>query len=360
MARLVRLQWRWWSRRAFTLIELLVVIAIIGVLIGLLLPAVQKVREAANRAKCLNNLKQLALAVHAYHDAYGRLPPGGFRNQGVPPIPTNGTWNGQGGWQHDKGSWHVYVLPFMEQGNIYSRIPELEVPGVDSITRAMYITQVLPAKLPYQRCPSDGWNPNHMGSNYTACNGTHRNGVQCGFAPFDALCNTGQIAAGLCATPNGVFHLSETPQVTWGATNITAITDGTSNTIALGENLNDKANHLSTNGDPGTGTGSQPRGGRGWASRDSGHSHDSVLIPINYPIISRDKLNVACTSGAASTNPQFNFRNWNVSHGFKSNHTGGANFAFADGSVRFIDQNINHRSYIRLGVRNDGDTVTLP
>src|SRR5262249_3884042 len=110
---------RWFTGRGFTLIELLVVIAIIAVLIGLLLPAVQKGREAANSMKCQNNLKQLALAWHNYHDTNGYFPPGGFINPNWSP---GGPWDGDGGWQYDQGSWHVYVLPYMEQDNLYKQI----------------------------------------------------------------------------------------------------------------------------------------------------------------------------------------------------------------------------------------------
>src|SRR5438067_11611914 len=101
---------RWCKEKAFTLIELLVVIAIIAVLIGLLLPAVQKVREAANRLKCQNNLKQLALACHSYHDANNYFPRGGT------DYIANNNWDGD----VEKGSWHVYILPYMEQGAAYA------------------------------------------------------------------------------------------------------------------------------------------------------------------------------------------------------------------------------------------------
>ena len=133
------------QRRAFTLIELLVVIAIIAVLIGLLLPAVQKVREAAARAKCTNNLKQIGLALHAYHDANQVFPSGYVDTINTGPYPGNTPDNDTGpGW-----GWAAYILPNMEQGSVYSQI-NFGLPLTDPSN-----TQIVQKPLTIFQCPSD-------------------------------------------------------------------------------------------------------------------------------------------------------------------------------------------------------------
>src|SRR5262249_22589784 len=165
------------GRSGFTLMELLVVLAIIAVLIGLLVPAVQKVREAANRTQCVNNLKQLALACHGYHDVNHCLPPGG-------------TFNPPGNPLYNQGGWHVYALPFLEQESLIRQIPNLGVPFQDAIPAAIASGRV-PAKLPYLRCPSDSYALDAPLTNYTGSQGPQCWRGKCGAAndPNQKYCN---------------------------------------------------------------------------------------------------------------------------------------------------------------------------
>jgi prepilin-type N-terminal cleavage/methylation domain-containing protein/prepilin-type processing-associated H-X9-DG protein len=342
------------SRRAFTLIELLVVIAIIGVLIALLLPAVQKVREAAHRASCQNNLKQLALACHGYHDAFLSFPPGN-RNRGG-----------------DKGSWIFMSLPFMEQENLYRQVTALRTPsggGYESSgwTLELAVTAgLLPKKLPYTRCPSDAWEPdNPRYCNYIGSSGPQCNYGNCGYDPFQRHCN-GQDAPAV--PPPLIIHPGYDPSMSWGDTTdpslvrgmfargpsggdgpairLEQVTDGTTETILLGETLPQQCEFQ--------------RFGRdyGWAG-DNSVSQGQTIQPINYPIDDTDRTTFInnCASGCANGDPTHCIMNWHITWGFKSKHPGGTNFAFVDGSVHFVSQAIDHQTYQYLGCRHDAQVV---
>jgi prepilin-type N-terminal cleavage/methylation domain-containing protein/prepilin-type processing-associated H-X9-DG protein len=325
-------------RHGFTLIELLVVIAIIAVLIGLLLPAVQKVKEAANRATCANNLKQLALACHNYHDVHGYLPPGGrFHPPGDP--------------RYSHGGWTVYILPFMEQENLFRQIPNLGMPYKDAIREAI-AAGILPAKLPYLRCPSDPDVPELPVTNYTGNQGPQCWRGMCGAAndPHQKFCNgtsddlprplNPRTYPGYTASAN-LGRTLDGSQVrgmfgTWGPRlSLKSATDGTSSTLLLGEML------------PGE---NQMRDNH-WASTGPRRAV-TTIIPINYHT---DYLGAdGCTAA-----PLRYYANANVADGFRSWHSGGANFALADGSVRFLSQTIDHQTFQYLGCRNDGQPVSL-
>jgi prepilin-type N-terminal cleavage/methylation domain-containing protein len=157
------------SRKGFTLIELLVVIAIIAILIGLLVPAVQKVREAAARIQCDNNLKQLGLAVHDFHDTYKKLPPIGswgptFRNNGYPPATNGGSTTAADG---ATGSWLIHLLPYIEQQNLYNEFSALGNLTTNDKTSTYFVAYDAlignpTPPVPVYICPSDGSSTNNL------------------------------------------------------------------------------------------------------------------------------------------------------------------------------------------------------
>jgi len=345
---------------AFTLIELLVVIAIIAILVGLLLPAVQKVREAANRMKCSNNLKQYGLACHSYHDVNGYFPPGGK------VIPDWSWTDGQ------KGSWQVFVLPYMEQQNIFALIPNPAVPYWDSITGTtggkpggqpentfdclIRHTGSPISKLPYARCPSDGFQPDTPYSNYVGSLGPQcATGGPCNYDPHQIFCHPFESGLGDWgySDPHEWYNHGNTIDATnlqgmfcrvGAKVNMASVTDGLSNTIMIGESLPAQHDHLQWDG-----------GDAYWAHFNGGSSHASTIVPINY----RSDSLANCIGGDMS-DPQHSFVNWNVSWGFKSKHSGGVNFVFGDGSVHFLSQTIDMRTYCLLGCRKDNMVVSLP
>jgi prepilin-type N-terminal cleavage/methylation domain-containing protein/prepilin-type processing-associated H-X9-DG protein len=246
-------------RRGFTLIELLVVIAIIGVLIGLLLPAVQKVRAAADRSKCINNLKQLGLAMLAYHDTYQAFPPAFSK------APLGINWG-----------WSTWLLPFVEQNGLYQNIGPFQSSSTLAVNAST--TTVLPVFL----CASDGApNINFLIANYAKSN----------------------------------YVASEQVSDGGSAINIMTVTDGTSNTIMLGER--DLTKQLAAI----------------WAGRDTTTPNISVASVIGRPTwpINTPLQGYPTCCAADTKNTRFTW---------SSTHAGGANFAFCDGSVHFLNQNL--------------------
>ncbi len=317
--------------RGFTLIELLVVIAIIAILIALLLPAVQQAREAARRTQCKNNLKQYGLALHNYHDTYNRFPPAGQN------------------WAQPNVGWQCRILPFTEQTGLYNAI-DFNAPA--SIGNAAYNSliggvagqEVRKKNVAYAKCPSDAssidesqWAESsyggNLGSNRTpsangACNLFFTPGVNYQSpGGDDDHGNTTQLAR-----TNGIFGrlLADSP-------GIKDITDGTSNTIMVGEILPACHDHR-------TGW---------WDYNGMGNAHASTSVPLNTM--------TTCATPYARQNPPYptctNPNNWNLSWGFRSSHVGGAQFLMGDGSVRFISENIDYRTYQNLGSRNDGKVL---
>jgi prepilin-type N-terminal cleavage/methylation domain-containing protein/prepilin-type processing-associated H-X9-DG protein len=313
----------------FTLIELLVVIAIIGILIGLLLPAVQKVREAANRIKCTNNMKQLALALHNYHSANDCLPPG-VKTNGTGPCPTDDTQGHGYGHPGAKSAsyygppWTVTILPFLEEdaryqsfntatGSFFGLYPN----GGGSGCSEQANQRVRNRKF---ECPTD---PN---SNDTTANCNYM-GIMGG--------GTGDADPGVCYTwasrdgsANGVLFNNSNVR-------LTDIIDGTSNTFLIGESKYQQV----------WGLGYGNSFGGTWASGwypSGGPLNQNLAVCIN----GINSSTVDPASGAATHEIYTNT--------FGSRHNGGCQFALADGSVQFVSQNIDISTFRSLGQRSDG------
>jgi prepilin-type N-terminal cleavage/methylation domain-containing protein/prepilin-type processing-associated H-X9-DG protein len=303
------------TRRAFTLIELLVVIAIIAILIGLLLPAVQKVREAAARMSCSNNLKQLGVAVHSYHDVNGTLPRNGSRfTSGSGSCCTNVAW-----------SWIARVLPHIEQENLYRQA------GIDtaSITNNASAATVIKTLL----CPSD--NATQFGN--TRANPTIYGNVQGGPSNYKGVSgsnwcwgdfpNTGTngncdvFYQGGTGKGDGVFFRTDV----LFKTQLVGITDGTSNTFMIGEDVPELS---------------------AWCAWPyANHTTGTCAIPLNTNMDKRYGL-------AAGEDGK-----WPNTYSFRSRHSGGANFCLADGSVRFVRQAIPIATYRALSTATGGEVV---
>tara|TARA_R110002095_G_scaffold154158_2_gene133990 strand:+ start:1241 stop:2125 length:885 start_codon:yes stop_codon:yes gene_type:complete len=287
-------------KNGFTLIELLVVIAIIAILIALLLPAVQQAREAARRSSCKNNLKQIGIAMHNYHDVHRTLPPGYLDDDPLANV-TN----------HNLLGWGTFILPYIEQSALYDSIAA--VGGFDNnwTTISAMTTASATVPTPYSKvslstyiCPSDpmgGINTdlsNYGKSNYTGVAG-----------------NTYRSTA--TAIPTGSFY--DNSKVSFRD-----YRDGLSNTIIIGE--------------------------RGTAGAKNG-----TLWVGNYSDAAYYTQNAIATNSA-----YYGINGVAGSWNFTSSHTGGVHFLLGDGAVRFLSDNIDLNTYRDLGFISDGNVVELP
>jgi len=304
------------KRFGFTLIELLVVIAIIAILIGLLLPAVQKVREAASRMRCQNNLKQIGVAMHNFHNSYGRFPAGA----GPCCSPAGPNWT-------------VDIMPFAEQKNFVDSLNLTIATGLKNAVNATAVQQIIPMFI----CPTDPASANpimtrfsHNASPalalwYPASMGpTHMDAcplcIDITPSPLNYCCqgwNFGSTAGG--GSPAGTFAgiFGRTPL---NPVQIAHVTDGSSNTFLVGETFPSDCTFMG-------------------------------VFSQNFPVTS--------TSIPLNTFESAVDTDWFRTCGFKSKHTGGANFVMGDGSVRFVGVRIDPRVYNGTGTRAGGEVVTL-
>jgi prepilin-type N-terminal cleavage/methylation domain-containing protein/prepilin-type processing-associated H-X9-DG protein len=291
-------------RPAFTLIELLVVIAIIAILIGLLLPAVQKVREAAARLQCQNNLKQIGLACHNYHDARKVFPPGYVATASYPSTAP--------GW-----GWATFLLPYIEQDNLYRQL---------NLNAAVETQPAIQTLVPVYLCPSD--QPPDAAFPITDATLTTLTLA----APSSYAATVGQDASEVDAlTGDGIFYRNS-------RTRIADIIDGTSSTVMVGDRAWVQTKGIWAGAPDGAVT--RPGAQNVWPNA-TGPSQALILVHNNWINITTD------ADGGLDD--------------FSSNHTGGVNLVFADGSVHFLASitadGPTHRAFWAMGTRNGGEVI---
>ncbi len=317
-------------RKGFTLIELLVVIAIIAVLIALLLPAVQQAREAARRSQCKNNLKQLGLALHNYHDTFNHFP----LNYA---SPTNGS-NGR------SVSWLIGILPYVDQAPMYNLIDfntgYANDPRGTANPSNSWISQ---QSIPTFRCPSDTSAPDPMPSrsdgggiravtSYKSCAGANWQ-----WGAFQNTTGSTAIDRWNHNTGHGLDRGNGLIFRGWNfpySVRLRDVTDGTSNSFALGEAIPEYSQW-------------------NWWWYSNG-STATCGIPLNPNPVCAASVGLTKHAGMKVC-----WGDWNNNYGFHSRHVGGAHFAMCDGSVKFISDNIDTNQYRSLATIQNGEVASI-
>ncbi len=309
------------QKNGFTLVELLVVITIIGILISLLLPAVQAAREAARRSQCANNMKQIGLATLNYENANGTLPAGAY--------VASPDWVD---WSLARGSILIRLLPYIEQQAVFDQYNFAS--PTDSQTLKGSTTLIATTVMSAYVCPSDSYpaiiaDNNRAKHNYAASSGptSHGDNSSCSCSLASTWNDYALAACYGIGTNAGVFGRNSISH------SLALIRDGLSNTIFFGEVLPACSCHQRS----------------GWAASNNGQGLTSTLVPINFDTCD-DTASDGCHRSC----------NYNAELGFKSSHPGGAQFAFGDGSVHFLSESIDYQNYQYLGAKADGKPAQIP
>jgi len=303
------------SHRGFTLVELLVVIAIIGILVALLLPAIQSAREAARRTQCVNHLKQIGLGFQNHHDTYKYFPSGGV-NWTFPPdydgasggTPPGAPWIAP----KQRAGWGFQILQFTEQQTVWE--------GSGATTKDAAQIAAIGTTVPFYFCPSRRPPQAFRGGSWYGPAGTY-DYAQCDYAASQGTGNNGVVVAVADVAGAGAWSGQ-------GPITTAAVRDGTSNTILVGEKRLNQVGLGNFQGDDNEGY-------------TSGWDHDVIRRTDREP---RPDPNAAGAWGEER---------------FGSAHPAGFQVVLADGSVRFLSYDIDLTNFSRMGQRSDGETVFL-